>query len=360
MEFKYQALPVQVVFGLGTARHELGAILEDLGLHRVLLVVSAAEEPLARRLVAPASDRVAEVFTDVHPHVPVSVAEAARVAARKSNADGLLSVGGGSTTGTAKAIALATELPIVAVPTTYAGSEMTPVWGMTEAARKTTGRDLRVLPRVVVYDPTLTTSLPPGLSVASGLNAVAHCVEAFWGPHANPISSLMAEDGIRALASGLPGVMRDPGDLESRSDVLYGAWLAGTVFATAGAGLHHKICHVLGGAYDLPHAETHAVVLPHATALVTSALPEADARISTAVGAPAGQRAGTALAELARGLGAPLSLREIGMAEPQLLEAVRLVAEQLPTWPEPELRALLEAAWRGELPTPVPAAGASA
>jgi alcohol dehydrogenase class IV len=349
LDFEYDALPIRVVFGLGVAERKLGEIVDDLGVRRALVVVTEREEPLARRLVAPFAERVAGVFTDVHPHVPVAVAEAARAAVARYDADAVLSIGGGSTTGTAKAIALTTGLPIVAVPTTYAGSEVTPVWGLTEDGRKTTGTDRRVLPRVVVYDPELTVTLPPALSAVSGLNAIAHCVEAFWGPRANPVTSLMAEEGIRALSCGLSGVVRDPENMEARSGVLYGAWLAGTVFATAGSGLHHKICHVLGGAYDLPHAELHAVVLPHATALVASSLPEVDARLAEALRAPDGTAA-SALAALARRLGVPTALREIGLPEDELARATQLVSEYVPDWPQADLEALLSAAWRGELP----------
>ncbi|HZC52075.1 MAG TPA: maleylacetate reductase [Mycobacterium sp.] len=349
-DFEYDGLPVGVIFGLGSAERELAGVIDGLELRRVLVIAAESEEPLARRLVAPFSDRVAVVFTDVRPHVPTDVAEAARATAARSGADAVLSIGGGSTTGTAKAVALTTGLPIIAVPTTYAGSEVTPVWGLTERDRKTTGRDRRVLPSVVVYDPGLTVSLPAGLSAVSGLNAVAHCVEAFWGPRANPISSLMAAEGIRALAAGLPGVVGDPGDLEARSGVLYGAWLAGTVFATAGAGLHHKLCHVLGGAYDLPHAEMHAVILPHATALITSSLPEVDARVSLALGAPLGTPAATALAALVRRLGAPTALREVGLPEHELAAAARLVVEQVPDRSPGDIEALLSAAWRGDMP----------
>jgi alcohol dehydrogenase class IV len=349
LDFEYDALPVRVVFGLGVAGRELAGVVDDLGVRRPLVIVTEHEEPLARRLIAPFAERVAGVFTDVHPHVPVAVAEAARAAVARYGADAVLSIGGGSTTGTAKAVALATGLPIVAVPTTYAGSEVTPVWGLTEDGRKTTGTDRRVLPRVVLYDPELTATLPPALSAVSGLNAVAHCVEAFWGPRANPVTSLMAEEGLRALSAGLPAVVRDPGDLEARSGVLYGAWLAGTVFATAGSGLHHKICHVLGGAYDLPHAEMHAVVLPHATALVASSLPEVDARLSAALGAPGGTAA-SALAALARSLGVPTALRDIGLREEELAAATRLVAERVPDRPQADIEALLSAAWRGDLP----------
>jgi alcohol dehydrogenase class IV len=354
LNFEYSAFPVRVVFGLGAAERKLGGIIDDLGVRRVLVIASEPEEPLARRLIAPFVELVAGVFTDVRPHVPVEVAEAARDTAARYDADAVLSIGGGSTTGTAKAVALTTGLPIVAVPTTYAGSEVTPVWGLTEDGRKTTGRDRRVVPRVVLYDPELTATLPPALSAVSGLNAAAHCVEAFWGPRANPITSLMAEEGLRALATGLPGVVRDPGDLDARSDVLYGAWLAGTAFAVAGSGLHHKICHVLGGAYDLPHAEMHAVVLPHATALVASSLPDVDARLSAALGASAGTPAANALAALARRLGVPTALREIGLPEDELPAATRLVAEHVPDWSQTEIEAVLSAAWHGEMPvTPV-------
>jgi alcohol dehydrogenase class IV len=350
LDFEYDALPVRVIFGLGVAEQKLARAIADLGARRVLVIAAGSEEPLARRLVAPFAERVAGVFTDVRPHVPLDVADAARAAVARHRADALLSIGGGSTTGTAKAIALTTGLPIVAVPTTYAGSEVTPVWGLTEDGRKTTGSDPRVLPRVVLYDPNLTATLPPGLSVASGLNAVAHCVEAFWGPRANPVTSLMAEEGLRALAAALPAVVRDPGDLDARSGVLYGAWLAGTVFATAGSGLHHKICHVLGGAYDLPHAETHAIVLPHATALVAASLPDVDDRVSAALGAPAGTPAADALAALARAVGAPTALREIGLPEDELPAATRLVVEQTPDRSPAAIGALLSAAWRGDMP----------
>jgi maleylacetate reductase len=350
LTFDYHPLPVRVIFGLGGAERKLAGVIDDFDARRVLVVATEREEPLARRLVAPFSGRVAGVFTDVRPHVPIGVAEAARAAAARCDADMVLSVGGGSTTGTAKAVALTTGLPIVAVPTTYAGSELTPVWGLTEHARKTTGTDPRVQPRVVVYDPVLTATLPPALSAVSGLNAMAHCVEAFWGPRANPVSSLMAGEGIRALAAGLPGVVTEPGDLEARSEVLYGAWLAGTVFATAGSGIHHKICHVLGGAYDLPHAETHAVVLPHATALVTASLTDVGRRIAGALGAADDTSAAMELAALARRLDAPTALREIGLGEDRLPEAVRLVAEQLPDRSLADLSALLSAAWRGEMP----------
>lgn len=352
--FEYTSPPVHVVFAAGAARNRLADMASLIGAQRLLLVTEEPLLDLARKLTEPLGERVVGVFDGVRPHVPVAVAEQARRVAAECDADAVVSVGGGSSTGTAKAIALTTGLPIIAVPTTYAGSEATPVWGLTEDERKTTGRDPRVQPKVIVYDPDLTLSLPPGLTAASGLNALAHSVEALWAPGANPLNDAIALESIRALARGLPAIAADPEDPEARAVALYGAWLAGTAFATAGSSLHHKTCHTLGGAYDLPHAETHAVVLPYVTAFVRPAIGDADARIAAALGAGDGVTAAAALAELAGRLGAPSSLAEVGLREPQLAEAARLVAEHAPDAPRPldeeQARALLTAAWRGDVP----------
>ncbi|HEY2095422.1 MAG TPA: maleylacetate reductase [Pseudonocardia sp.] len=370
-EFHYDALPGRVVFGAGVARRELRAEADRLGVNRVLLVAGESEEPLARELAAPLGERVVAVFTSVRPHVPIQVAEAARALATSVRADAVLSVGGGSTTGTAKAIALTTGLPIIAVPTTYAGSEVTPVWGLTESsasgtsigteeARKTTGVDHRVLPRTVIYDPELTVTLPADLSAASGLNALAHCVEAFWAPRRNPISSLAAEEGIRALAAGLPSVHATPGDLAARSDLLYGAYLAGSAFAVAGSGLHHKICHALGGAYNLPHAQTHAIVLPEVLAFNAPAAPDAARRIGRALrGGPDTGCSDTgeadpvgALRALSARLGIPRGLRELGLEEDQIDVVAALVEPAVPAdnprrADRAALREIIHAAWAG-------------
>jgi len=352
--FVYDALPGRVVFGLGASRGRLAEEVDRLGADRVLLIATEQERPLAEELAEPLGERVVSVFTGVRPHVPSSVAEAVRETARRLGADCLLSVGGGSTTGTAKAVALAVPIPIVAVPTTYAGSEMTPIWGMTEGRRKTTGKSPDVLAKVVVYDPELTYSLPAFVTGPSAINAVAHCVEAFYAGGANPITSLLAEEGIRAVARGVPVAVESPGDPEGRALTLYGAYLAGAALAAAGTGLHHKICHVLGGAYDLPHADMHTIVLPHAFAFNEPTVPEIAGRIARAVGTDG--RASEGLYALNRRIEAPDALKDIGMREEDLDEAVALCLQEVPDdnprqpVVEAGMRAILEGAFYGGPP----------
>ena len=353
--FTYEALPGRVVFGVGAGREKLVEEVIRLGAERMLLVATEREMEVAEELAAPLGDRVVGVFTNVRPHVPVEVATAARELARRIGADCLLSIGGGSTTGTAKAIALELPLPIVAVPTTYAGSEMTPIWGLTEAQRKKTGTSVDVLPKVVVYDPELTISLPPFITGPSAMNAMAHCVEAFYAPGANPITSLLAEEGIRALARGVPVAVTSPEDLEGRSKILYGAYLAGAALAVAGAGIHHKICHILGGAYDLPHAKMHTVVLPHAVAFNEPAIPEVMERVAGALGEWGKNGAATGIYDLTERIKAPTTLKDIGMKEENLDQAVGLVLAAVPEdnprpMDEAGVRNILENAYAGRRP----------
>jgi alcohol dehydrogenase class IV len=353
--FTYDALPGRVVFGSGASHDRLVGEVERLGAEHVLVVVAERERELAQPLELLLGARVAAVFTHVRPHVPVAVAQEALDVARGSDADAILTIGGGSTTGTAKAVALESDLPILAIPTTYAGSEMTPVWGMTSDERKTVGRSPNVQPKVVIYDPELTFSLPADVTAASAMNALAHCVEAFYGPGANPITSLAAEAGLRAIAENVGGAVREPAGLEARSGLLYGAYLAGSAFAVAGSGLHHKICHVLGGAYDLPHAETHSVILPQVTAFLMPALPETAALIAAAIGA---DDAAQGLFDLAQSVGSPTSLAAIGFRPEALDEAVGLVLEEVPAHnprfvDEDAVRSILTGALAGTRPAPL-------
>ncbi|MDG5805062.1 maleylacetate reductase [Streptomyces ossamyceticus] len=348
--FEHETLGQRVRFASGTAREALAAEIESMGATRVMVIAGAAEADLATEVTEglPVAVRHEEVVM----HVPVPVAERAREAAARHDVDLLVSVGGGSTTGLAKAVALTAGLPIVAVPTTYAGSEATNVWGLTEGAKKTTGVDTRVLPRAIVYDASLMLTLPVELSVASGLNALAHCVDSMWAPRADPINAALAAEGIRALAAGLPRIVDDPADLAGREEALYGAYLSAVSFASAGSGLHHKICHVLGGRYGLPHAPTHAVVLPYVLALNAPAAPDADARIARAFDADTGLDGLQALRER---LDAPRNLRDHGFEEDRIGDAVEAILPSVPdtnpaTVTPENLERLLRGAWEGADP----------
>jgi maleylacetate reductase len=350
LSFVYQILPSRVVFGAGCLE-KLPEEIQKLGATKALVLSTPEQRESGTDLVRRLGARAAGLFDRAVMHVPIETAQAAREEAKRLHADCCVAIGGGSTTGLAKAIALVSDLPILAVPTTYAGSEMTPIWGMTEGGRKTTGRDPRVLPKTVLYDPCLTVSMPARLSATSGINSIAHCVEALYAREANPIISMIAEDGIRALAQSLPVVVKEPGNLEARSQALYGAWLGGIALGSVGMALHHKLCHTLGGSYNLPHAETHTVVLPHAVAFNASAAPEAAARIARALGASS---APAALYDLAAALRAPLSLRELGMQAAALDEAAGIATQNPYYNPRPitreGIRAVLENAFEGRRP----------
>jgi len=350
MPFVYNALPMRVVFGSGSLA-SLDREVERLGLRRVLVLSTPGQEPQAREIAALLGGRSAGVHAGAVMHTPVAVTEEALAVVRARGADGVVAVGGGSTTGLGKAIALRTDLPQIVIPTTYAGSEMTPILGETRDGMKTTQRTPKVLPEVVIYDVDLTLTLPVGITAASGMNAIAHAVEAFYARDGNPIVSLMAEDGIAALARALPRIVADPGDREARSDALYGAWLCGACLGAVGMALHHKLCHTLGGTFDLPHAETHAVVLPHATAYNAPAAPEAMTRIARALGA---EDAARGLYDLAIRIGAPRSLAAIGMPKSGLDHASNLAVTD-PYWnPRPiertGIRQLLQDAYDGHPP----------
>ena len=349
--FVYDALPGRVVFGVG-AFSRAGDEIERLGAERVLLIADRSGSSWADRLGEALGARLVARIDDVHPHVPIEAAEAARSLAREVGADTIVTLGGGSATGLGKAIALAMPLPILAIPTTYAGSEMTPIWGLTSGARKETGRDLEVQPRTVIYDPLLTLSLPPSIAGPSGMNALAHCVEAVYADGANPVITLMALEGIRILSRSLPTVVAAPDDVEARADTLAGAYLAGASFAAAGSGIHHKICHVLGGAYNLPHAEMHTVVLPHAIAFMTPRAPAAIARIGAALGE---DDVAGGVFDLAVRIGAPVDLASIGMPSDRLDEAAGLIVEaargSVIAITMAAVRALLDDAYAGRRPS---------
>ncbi|HSA79410.1 MAG TPA: maleylacetate reductase [Geminicoccaceae bacterium] len=350
LEFTYEALPARVVFGIGT-RERLPDEVARLGGQKALVLSTPGKRALAEDAARRLGARAVGVYDRAVMHTPIEVAEAARVAARQYGADCYVAVGGGTTIGLAKAIALETGMPIVAIPTTYSGSEMTPVQGITREGVKRTTRDPRMLPRTVIYDPQLTLGLPPAISGTSGMNAIAHCAEALYAANANPITSLMAEEGIRALAASLPRVVDEPGGLEARTQALYGAWLGGAALGAVGMALHHKLCHVLGGTFDLPHAEIHTLILPQVAAYNRDAAPEAMARIARALGA---EDAPVALFDLASTLGAKMRLAAFGLDAADLDRAAGLAVQDAYANPRPVtrdgVRALLQDAYDGRRP----------
>ncbi|MGF9761881.1 maleylacetate reductase [Microvirga sp. 0TCS3.31] len=349
--FVYEALPTRVVFGTGTVA-QLRSEAERLGVGRVLVLSTPGRaEAQAHEIAALLGDLSVGVHAGAVMHTPVDATERALQVVRELNADAVVAVGGGSTTGLGKAIALRTDLPQIVLPTTYAGSEMTPILGETKDGMKTTQRTPKVLPEVVIYDVDLTLGLPPAVAATSGMNAMAHAVEALYSRDRNPVISLMAEEGIRSLARALPGIANDPRNREARADALYGAWLCGACLGAVGMALHHKLCHVLGGSFDLPHAETHTIVLPHAVAYNAPAASEAMERVARALGVP---DAAQGLFDLAGRLGAKQALRDIGMPADGIEQAVR-AAMAAPYWnPRPieedGLRNLLTRAWNGDPP----------
>lgn len=348
--FVFKGVPARVVFGSGTLARLPGE-LDRLGLGRALILSTPQQIDQAERVQALIGGRAAAIFSDATMHTPVEVTERALDAATQSGADCTVAIGGGSTTGLGKAIALRTGLDQVVVPTTYAGSEMTDILGQTEDGVKTTLRSPDVQPEVVIYDVDLTLSLPRGLTGTSGINAIAHAVEALYAEDGSPVISLMAEEGIRALGGALPRLAAADDDRAARSDALYGAWLCGIALGGAAMALHHKLCHTLGGTFDLPHAETHAIVLPHAAAYNASAAPEAMARVARALGAA---DAPAALHALGRAVGAPKALRDLGMPEAGIDAAADLAVKSPYANPRPieraGIRALIARAWAGEPP----------
>ena len=348
--FVYNASPARVVFGSGTLAR-LPEEVDRLGLSRVLVLATPQQAVEAEALASRLGGRAAGTFAEAAMHTPVDVTDRAIAAMARKNIDGLVAVGGGSTTGLAKAIALRTDLPQIVAPTTYAGSEMTPILGETKDGRKATLTSAKVLPEVVIYDVDLTLTLPPLMSATSGMNAIAHAVEAFYAREANPVISLLAEEGIAALARSLPVIVKSPRDVHARADALYGAWLCGICLGSVGMALHHKLCHTLGGTFDLPHAQTHTAVLPHAVAYNAPAAPAAMQRVARALGVA---DAATGLYDLAAGLGARMALRDLGMPEAGIDQATDFALQNQYFNPRPlekeALRALVRDAWAGVRP----------
>lgn len=355
--FEFTALPYRVLFGVGTAARVAGEV-GRLGRSRVLLLASGEIAELGDRVAAELGPLCVGRFDGAAMHTPVDVTEKAMAILEETRADVVVAVGGGSTTGLAKALAVRTGVDQIILPTTYAGSEVTPVLGETVDGRKQTRSDLAVLPETVIYDVELSRRLPVPMAVTSGVNALAHAVEALYSPQANPVVDGWATDAITHLGRGIRRVPGAPADLGVRADLLRGAWLAGTCLGSVGMGLHHKLCHVLGGSFGLPHAATHTVVLAHVIAYNAPAAAAAMDAVAAALGVP---DAATGVFALVVDSGAPRSLRGLGMREADLDEAADLVVATPYPNPRPIDRpavlGLLRAAWAGEEPAARRSAG---
>lgn len=351
-KFIHQGNPARVVFGAG-ARHNLTAEIDSLRLHRVLVVSTPGGLGLATELSASLRDDRRELYPRAAMHVPVEVAEGAVARAREIGADGCVAIGGGSAIGLAKAVAMETGLPVVAIPTTYAGSEMTPIWGLTDGRRKLTGRDPRVLPTAVIYDPELTQTLPVPISVTSAFNALAHSAEALYAPDCSPLTALGAAESVHTIAKALPDIAARPRDVRARTEMLYGSWLAGRSMGGATMSLHHKLCHVLGGTFGLPHSDVHTALLPHVLSFNLPAAPKACKALQDALEVP---DPAMCLFDLAGHLGAEMALSQLGMPADGIQSVVDQVLSANYHNPRPVtetgLRTVLAAALAGAPPRP--------
>ena len=347
--FAFAPMPARVLFGSGTLDHA-GGELERLGIARALVLSTPEQAGGAAALAERLGDRAAGTCARAAMHTPVEVTEAAREDLRASGADGLVSFGGGSTVGLGKALAVRTGLPHLAIPTTYAGSEMTDILGESAGGGKTTRRAEAIRPAAVIYDVDLTLTLPVALSVTSALNALAHAVEGLYAPDCDPVTRLMAREACGAVAVALPRVVEAPDDREARGELLYAAWLCATVLGRTSMALHHKLAHVVGGAFGTPHAQTHAILLPHTAGFNAAATGEALAPLADAFGAPVGP----ALHRFARSVGAPTALRDLGVREDDIPRAAALAVKNPYANPRPfgqdDIETLLRAAWEGAPP----------
>jgi alcohol dehydrogenase class IV len=350
LSFQYSALPARVIFGTGTIG-QLGNELVRCGVRRALFLSTPGHEEYVRSCAEKVGPASAGVFAGATMHTPISVTDQALEMARKLEIDGVVAIGGGSTTGLGKAIAWRTDLPQIVVPTTFAGSEMTPILGETKDGQKVTISDPKIQPEIVIYDVELTKTLPTEAAVASGMNALAHAVEALYAENRNPVVSLMAAEAIASLTIALPNIVENAPDSKAHEQALYGAWLSGVCLGSVAMSLHHKLCHVLGGLFNLPHSEMHAILLPHVVAYNTPAIPDIAHKLRSLFQSsdPA-----QALFGLNRRLGIKPSLADIGMPVEGIETAVAAVLAK-PYWNPRALErdglvALLKHAYAGLAP----------
>lgn len=350
--FVYTTSPSHVIFGpAGESAFQLLDLLERRELHAALILSTPGQSEKAATLARALAPNTVGVFSRATMHTPIEITQQAVQAAKDLKADNIVSIGGGSTIGLGKAISIRTGLPHICIPTTYAGSEMTPILGETVDGIKTTRRDIAIIPDTVIYDVSLTMSLPPNISITSGINAIAHAAEALYAPDTNPIFRLMAKEGMGALSQALPIIAMSPQDSEARRKALYGAWLCGVCLGSTAMALHHKLCHTLGGSFNLPHAETHTILLPHTFAYNSPVVPRAGRDLADALG-DADRDPVRALNNLLDRLGVSRALSDYGLREDDLGRAASIAVRNSYGNPrkveEGQIQELIRRAWAGE------------
>ncbi len=364
--FVYRTHRQEIIFAPG-ALAQIGEAITHSGWTRLVLYASPSMQKAAHieKIRTALGNRLVAVYGEVRPHVQDQQVQEAVELAVQCEADAVIGLGGGSPIGMAKAVASRLgEIQVIAIPTTYAGSEMTPVFGIThtdeDPPRKVTVNDPRIVPSLVVYDPQLTLDLPPELTASTGINALAHCIEALYSKTRNPLSTAAAKEAVGHIQKALLRCYQDGTDVEARSEMLLGSHLAGVSLATVSMGLHHGLCHVLGGSANVPHGLANAILLPHAIrfnadAAATELLPAADV-----MGAPETYRQQKdridALADLISSLigrmNLPQHLRDVGVNENDLPELARIAFQNktIQNNPRPvtdveQLETLLRGAW---------------
>lgn len=379
--FEYVTAAQKVVFGAG-ALDQLVEVVEAFGWRRLLLctIPRFETEGVVERVRSNLGERLAAVYGGVAPHVQAPQVGEATALAQAEDVEAVIGLGGGSAIGLAKAVSLALEeirlgrparaayptdqplVPVVAIPTTYAGSEMTPIYGVTEVdkgrTRKVTVTDIKVTPRVTLYDPLLTLGTPPQMTASSGINALAHCIEAAYAINKNPLATAAALAGARYISQALPLAVADGGDVAARAGLMAGAHLAATAVATAKIGLHHGLCHVLGGTAGVPHGIANGIMLPHAMRFNADATAPEQAEVARALGLSGGdelalaEAAAEAIYKLIGSIGLPQRLRDASVrlgALPKLAE-IALRSSAVQNNPKPihdasQVEAILRSAW---------------
>ena len=340
----------RVIFASGALSQVVNEIAH-LNKKRILLISDESAATHATRLQTELGALVIHWVNHVVVHVPDDFSSPIADLVRREEIDLVLTIGGGSATGLGKIIALDCSIDLLAIPTTYAGSEMTSIWGRTHSNEKTTGRNPAVLPKTTIYDPELTLSLPYLVSVNSGMNAIAHAVEALYSPEVTSEIKAAALDGIRIFAAGLRGIRENINNLNARTDLLRGSMLCGFALNNSTMGIHHKICHTLGGMFDLPHAPMHSAVLPWAVQynqdFATTQLNEVAEVLSA-------RSAAEGLWDLANEVGAQTSLQELGYPLEKSEEVATVISSAKYVNPRPfnhdGILELLSNAYKGSRP----------